>query len=119
MIKILHLSFVFLSVSGFIVRVILAETHPHILKLKTIRIAPHVIDTFLLISGLILVFQGNWLVRSYAWIIAKFAGLFGYIGLGVIAMHQRGPMKWLAFAGALICLAYIGKVAVTKQIGLL
>ncbi|MGZ8195523.1 MAG: SirB2 family protein [Methylosarcina sp.] len=117
MMKILHLSFVILAVSGFIVRVILSETHPRILKLKTVKIAPHVIDTLLLISGLILVFQGNWLSMRYGWIIAKLAGLFGYIGFGVIAMRQRGLMKWLALAAALACLAYIGRVAVTKQIG--
>jgi uncharacterized membrane protein SirB2 len=118
MIKILHLSFVLLSVSGFIVRVILTKTHPRLLKLKTARTVPHVIDTLLLISGLVLVFQGNWLSRPYGWIIAKLAGLFGYIGFGMIAMRQRGPIKWLAFAGALGCLIYISRVAVTKQIGL-
>lgn len=118
MLKILHLSLVLLAVSGFIVRVILSETHPHRLKHKTARILPHIIDTLLLISGLVLVFHGHWLSRPYGWLIAKLIGLFGYIGFGAITMRRRGPVKWLAFAGALGCLAYIGQVAVTKQIGI-
>lgn len=117
MLKILHLSFVLLAVSGFIVRVILSETHPHLLKLKTARIVPHIIDTLLLISGLVLVFHGHWLSRPYAWLIAKLIGLFGYIGFGAITLRRRGSAKWLAFAGALGCLAYIGQVAITKQVG--
>ncbi len=32
-------------------------------------------------------------------------------------MHNRGPLRWLAFAGAMACFAYIGMVAVTKHAG--
>lgn len=115
MIKIFHLSFAFITLFGFIGRVILSETHPRILKQKALKIAPHVIDTLLLVSGIMLIFQGHWLSGEYGWIIAKFAGLFGYIGFGVIAMRSQGKTKWLAFTGAIACFIYIGSVALTKQ----
>jgi len=116
MIKILHLTFVLLSIFSFIGRVILSETHPQILKRKALKIAPHVIDSILLISGITLVFQGQWLQGEYAWIIAKITALLGYIGLGIVVMHNRGTVRWLAFFGAISCFVYICIVAATKNL---
>ncbi len=115
MIKLIHLTFVLLSIFSFVGRVILSETHPAILKQKIFKISPHVIDTLLLISGITLVFQGGWLSMEYGWIIAKIVALVGYICLGVIVMRNRGTVRWLAFAGAIICFIYIALVAVTKN----
>lgn len=115
MIKIIHLTFILLSISSFIGRVILSETHPSILKQKALKIAPHVIDTFLLLSGITLVFQGGWLSSDFGWIIAKIVALIGYISLGVIVMRKRGAIRWLTFLGAIACFIYIGIVAVTKN----
>ena len=115
MIKIFHLTFILLSIFSFVGRVILSETHPAILKQKSLKIAPHVIDTLLLVSGITLVFQGGWLSGEYGWIIAKIVALIGYIGLGVVAMRNRGTVRWIAFVGAMACFVYIGIVAVTKN----
>ena len=115
MIKIFHLTFILLSIFSFVGRVILSETHPAILKQKAFKIAPHVIDTLLLLSGITLVFQGGWLSSDYGWIIAKIVALMGYIGLGVVVMRNRGTTRWLAFVGAMACFVYIGMVAVTKN----
>ena len=115
MIKIFHLTFILLSIFSFVGRVILSETHPAILKRKVFKIAPHVIDTLLLVSGITLVFQGGWLSTEYGWIIAKIVALMGYIGLGVVVMRNRGTTRWLAFVGAMACFVYIGIVAVTKN----
>lgn len=115
MLKIVHISFAFMTLISFVGRIILSETCPKLLERKVLKIAPHVIDTLLLVTGITLVFQGNWLSGQYDWIIAKFAALFGYIGFGVVAMRHRGMVKWLAFAGAIACFIYIGDVAVTKQ----
>ena len=115
MIKTLHLAFILLSVISFVGRVILSETYPAILKQKIVNIAPHVINTFLIISGIALIFQGGWLSISYGWIIAKILVLLIYIGLGIYVLKSQGTAKWLAFTGAMACLVYIGIVAVTKN----
>ncbi|MDD2723954.1 MAG: SirB2 family protein [Methylovulum sp.] len=115
MIKIIHLSFILLSIFSFVGRVILSETHPALLKQPLFKIAPHVIDSLLLLSGIILVFQGSWLSGENAWLVGKVLGLLGYIGLGVVTLRTRGTNRWLAFAGAMACFVYIGIVAVTKN----
>lgn len=115
MIKIFHLSFILLSIFSFVGRVILSETYPALLKQKLLKIAPHVIDSLLLLSGIALVFQGQWLATEYGWIIAKLFALVGYIGLGVVVMRSRGTTRWLAFVGAMACFVFIGIVAVTKN----
>lgn len=107
--------FVALSIISFTGRIIISEIHPSMLTQKWLKIAPHVIDTLLLLSGILLVFIGSWLSADYGWIIAKIVALLGYIGLGVVAMRSHGKQRWLAFAGALLCFVYIAMVAVNKQ----
>ena len=115
MIKTFHLLFILLSIISFVGRVILSETFPSLLKKKIVNIAPHIINTLLIISGIALIFQGDWLSTNYGWIVAKIIALLGYIGLGVVVMRNRGTVRWAAFFGAMACFVYIGIVAVTKN----
>jgi len=115
MIKYIHLTFVLLSILSFVSRVIVSETQPQILKQKLYKIAPHVIDSFLLVSGFALVSQGNWMSIEHGWIIAKLFALFVYIGLGVVVMRTHGSQRWLAFSAAMLCFVYIAIVAATKN----
>ncbi|CAA9892600.1 Invasion protein expression up-regulator SirB [Candidatus Methylobacter favarea] len=115
MIKTFHLGFVLISIFSFTGRIILAEIQPELLKQKALKITPHVIDTLLLASGFMLAIQGHWFSGEYGWIIGKLFGLAAYIGFGVAAMHNQGAVRWLAFAAAIACFAYIGMVAVTKN----
>lgn len=115
MIKLLHLTFVLLAIASFVSRFILSTMHSELLKQKAFKIAPHIIDTLLLLSGITLVFQGQWLAGEYGWIVAKIMALLCYIGLGVFAMRSEGTTRWLAFAGAILCFIYIGIVAVSKN----
>ncbi len=116
MIKFLHLIFVLLSISSFVGRVFLAEKHPEMLEQKWIKIGPHILNGILLLTGITLVFQGSWLSGEYGWIIAKIVALFGYVGLGMVAIKNEGPLRWKAFAGAIACFIYIAAVAASKQI---
>lgn len=115
MIKILHLTFILLSISSFVGRIYLAEKSPEMLEQKWIKIGPHVVNTFLLITGFTLVFQGSWLSAEYGWIVAKLIALVAYVGLGIVAIKSQGELRWKAFAGALACFVYIAVVAVTKN----
>ncbi|MCK4494503.1 MAG: SirB2 family protein [Methylococcales bacterium] len=109
-----HIVFVALSLTSFIVRVLLIPLKPLWLKTKFFKIAPHIIDTFLLLSGLNLVIQNQWLEGDFNWIIAKFIALLIYIGFGVMVMRMKGITRWLAFIGALSFYGYIIAIAVTK-----
>jgi len=113
--KHLHLLFVILTIGSFVARILLAEFKPAILQTKLFKIAPHVIDTILLLSGLGLAISGGWFSGDFAWIINKVVLLVAYVVLGVVAMRSSGMKRWIAFVGALLAFAVIGMVAVTKQ----
>ena len=115
MLKSIHMLFILLSVGSFISRIMLAQFKPDILRAKVLKIAPHVIDTILLLSGIALVFQGNWMAGEYGWIISKLIMLFAYIGFGVMAMRSTGIKRWSAFVLALACFGYIISIAITKH----
>ena len=110
-----HLFFVLASFASFSGRMALAQFKPEILQQKIFKIAPHVIDTLLLLSGVALVFYGNWLERETGWIISKLIVLVVYVILGAIAMRSLGFKRWLAFAGTIGCYVEIMLMAITKQ----
>lgn len=115
MLKHTHLLFVAIVVIVFIARVLIAQFKPELLAAKWMKIAPHVLATVLLLTGVGLVFEGNWLAGDYGWIVAKLIAMFAFIGLGMVAIRAQGDNRWYAFAGALIMVVYIVKVAITKQ----
>jgi len=115
MIKLIHIVFIFSSFISFTGRIALSVFKPSLLQNKLIKIAPHVIDTLLLLSGITLVVQGNWLAGEFGWIISKFILLLAYIGLGVMAMRCNGIKRWIAFAAAVACFISIFIIAITKQ----
>ena len=116
MIKLIHLIFILTSFVSFSGRFALSIFKPDVLQNKFLKIAPHIIDTILLASGVTLVFQGGWLEGEFGWIASKLTLLIGYIVLGVVAMRSMGGAKrWVAFCGALLCYIGIFIIAITKN----
>lgn len=115
MIKFIHLSFVLFALINFVGKFALLQLKPELLSHKMIQTAHHVISVLLILSGIILVFQGGWLSGAYGWIIAKIIVLLGFVGLGVLTMKSEGTTRWAAFAGTIACFVYIAIVAVTKN----
>ena len=115
MIKSIHIIFIFISFASFFSRFALSIFKPELLQKKIIKIAPHIIDTLLLISGVTLVFQGNWLAGDFGWILSKIILLISYILLAVMAMRLKGSKRWFAFAAAVACYVYIFIIAISKH----
>jgi uncharacterized membrane protein SirB2 len=115
MLKSLHVLLAFFSLLSFVGRVLLSEFKPEALQNKLSKIAPHVVDTLLLISAVGLIITNGWMDRDFAWIISKFLLLLAYIALGIMCMHNTGTKRWLMFAGALACFVYIFIIAITKH----
>lgn len=113
--KHLHLLFVTLVIVSFVWRVYLAEKKPEMLAEKWLKILPHALAGGLLLSGIGLVFQGNWLSGNFGWIVAKLFLMFAFIGLGLFTMKHQGQRRWMAFGGALVCFIVIAKIALAKQ----
>ncbi len=116
-IKFLHLLMAALSISGFAVRGYWMLTRSDLLSNRVVRIAPHVIDTVFLLSGIWLAFMLSASTFTQPWLLAKIAGLVAYIIFGTVAL-KRGPtmrVRVVAFVAALLAFAYIVGAALMKS----
>ena len=89
------------------------------LQQRWVRVVPHVVDTLLLTSALVLVFWSAQYPFVQTWLTAKVLALVAYIVLGTIAL-KRGKSKGVrsfALLAALATFAYIVAVAQTRQAG--
>ena len=111
-IKPLHISFVLISYSLFLLRGIWMLRDSPQLQRRWVRILPHVNDTFLLVSGVTLAVITHQSPGSHPWLAAKIAALVVYIGLGTVAFKRRKLWAWLAAQAVFF---YIVAVAVTRH----
>lgn len=110
-----HLMLVAISLSLLILRFVLSLRGSGLLQHKFLKIAPHVVDTLLLLSaiGLMLTIQQYPFVNP--WLTEKLFGVLAYIALGVMAFKGRTTtLRVFAFVGALGWLVLVVKVAITK-----
>ena len=116
-IKHLHILCALLSGSFFLLRGIWMLAGSPLLQRRWVRVAPHLIDTLLLSSALVMVFWSGQYPFVQPWLTAKVLALTLYIILGAIAL-KRGKSRGAriqAFAAALAVFAYIVAVALSKQ----
>lgn len=120
--KLVHQSTVALSVSGFAARGIGSLAGAAWMRHRIHRIWPHLVDTLLLGSALVMA----WLLRlnplTTPWLLAKIIGLLVYIGLGMVALRASRPLpvRFGAWLAALGVFGWIVSVAITKDaLGLL
>lgn len=116
-VKHLHILCAALSGSFFLLRGIWMLAGSPLLQRRWVRVAPHLIDTLLLSSALVMVFWSAQYPFVQHWLTAKVLALTLYIILGAIAL-KRGKSRGAriqAFAAALAVFAYIVSVALSKQ----
>jgi uncharacterized membrane protein SirB2 len=108
-----HVGAVIITATFFIVRGIWMLQESALLQHPFVRIAPHVNDTVLFVSALVLATMVGQYPFVTGWLTAKVLGLVVYIVLGHIALRrgQTRTQRSMAFAGALGVLAYILAVA--------
>lgn len=118
MLYLIHVTAVTLSGLLFLARGVAIYTGMAWVEARWVRIAPHVVDTVLLVSALALAWQTSQYPFVQAWLTAKVIGLIGYIGLGVMAFRVlRGrPAGLAAFVAALLLFAWLVGVAHTRQV---
>ena len=116
-IKHLHITFAVLSGSFFLLRGVWMLLDSPVLQRRWVKVVPHVVDTLLLTSALVLVFWSGQYPFVLNWLTAKVLALVAYIVLGTIALKRgktRG-VRTLALLAALATFAYIVAVALTRQ----
>jgi uncharacterized membrane protein SirB2 len=116
-IKFVHVVCAVLSGSGFFVRGILMLRESSYLQTRALKITPHVVDTLLLLSAIILASQWGWAALQMPWLLAKIIALLLYIVLGVVALRagRSKPVRVAAWLAAMLVFAYIVAVAVSKS----
>jgi uncharacterized membrane protein SirB2 len=115
--KHLHILFAVLSITGFVVRGVLAIQASPLLQRPWLRGLPHINDTLLFAAGVALAFLTHQIPFVDAWITAKLAAVLLYIVLGFLALRRTLPAKLRLASGfgALAVVAYIVGVALTKN----
>ncbi|MBL4296021.1 SirB2 family protein [Vibrio fluvialis] len=113
-----HLLTIGLSALMLSVRYVLMMMDSELRQHKFLKVFPHIVDTFLLLSGIGLIFVTGFVPFTAAapWMTDKLTSVLAYIALGFFALKlgRNKLLRTFAFFGALGWLAIAGKIAVTK-----
>jgi len=115
--KLVHVSAVYLSGAGFVLRGAWMLRDSSLLRARLTRILPHIVDTVLLGSAILLALRIYQYPFVHGWLTAKVLALLLYIVLGTIAL-KRGRTRRIRIVSFVLALAtffYILAVAVTRN----
>lgn len=115
--KYVHVACAVVSITGFFLRGVLMLTESPLPRRRFLNVAPHVVDTVLLVSAVALSIQLRQYPFAHGWVTAKVVALVAYILLGTVAL-KRGRTKTVravAYVLALLVFAYIVSVALTRS----
>ena len=117
--KSVHAGSAFASLTLFVTRGAWMMSAPERLQQRWVKVVPHVVDTVLLASAIVLVWQLGGLVplKTQSWLVAKIVALLAYVVLGSIAL-KRGrtrAIRLVAFFAAIAVFGYIVSVAIEKS----
>jgi uncharacterized membrane protein SirB2 len=117
-IKTIHLAAVLLSFCGFVLRTGWMLADSPMLSKRWVKVLPHIIDTVLLISALVLVYLMSLPLLQSDWLLAKIIALLVYIVLGTMALKRaRTKAQRLLFSVlAILVFLYIVSVALSKSV---
>ncbi|MGC1519323.1 MAG: SirB2 family protein [Azonexus sp.] len=115
--KHLHVTCVVLSGLGFALRGWWMLNDSPLLRARLTRVVPHVVDTLLLGSALVMAWQSGQYPFAQGWLTAKFFGLLAYILCGTMALKRARTKgrRVMFLVLALLAYAYIVGVALTRN----
>jgi uncharacterized membrane protein SirB2 len=117
-IKTIHVTCVVLSFAGFFIRGIWMLRESTLLRQRWVKTTPHIIDTLLLVSAIILAVQMRLSPLEQPWLMAKIIALLVYIGAGMIALRfgRNKTERLYAWLFGLATILYIVSVATSKSV---
>lgn len=106
-----------LSFTLFLLRGVWMLRDSTLLNQRWVRIAPHAVDTLLLVSAIFLAWKLDISPLSTPWLAAKIVALLLYIGIGTIALKygRTKRMRLVAWLSAQMVFLYIVCVAFTHN----
>jgi len=116
--KTIHVVSVILSITGYVIRGVWVIRESSWLQNKWVRVLPHIIDTTLLVSAILLTLQIRQYPFVHGWLTAKVLALVAYIVIGAIGLKygRTRKIRVTAWLGAIAIFLYIVLVAVTRQV---
>ena len=117
LIKYIHLISAALSFGGFVLRGVWMLRESPLLGHKLTRVLPHIVDTVLLGSAILLALNIHQYPGVHGWLTAKVLALLAYIVLGSIAL-KRGRSRRIrvaAWLASMLVFLYIVLVALTRS----
>ncbi len=115
--KAIHVFCAYTTGIGFLLRGIIIILQSPLKQHRVTKTLPHIIDTCLLISGLLMVF--NWAISpaTMPWLLAKLIALLFYIffGLVMIRWGTTESRRWIGLIGGLLMYVYIVGAAHSKS----
>jgi len=117
MIKLIHMSTAFISISFFLIRGFWVFNNSSMMSKKWVKILPHVNDTVLLITATLLALSVQQYPFVDGWLTAKFTALIIYIVFGMFALKRAKEMKnkVVFFVLTLVTFSYIVGVALNRS----
>lgn len=114
LIKHLHVTAAALSIIFFIIRAYWSVTENGLLQKKAVKIAPHIIDTVLLVAAILLsMMLGP--AAAQPWVLTKIVLLIVYIGVGTIAIKRGRTPASRAVAAIIAVMIFIYIVGVALR----
>ena len=117
MFKHLHITLAVISISFFTLRFAWLMVNSEQLNRKWLKIAPHSIDTLLLVIGAIMVVQLAINLFEQVWLAEKLLALTAYIFTGVYTLKfaKNCTMQIFGYLGAMGWVILVFRIAVTKE----
>jgi len=117
LLKHVHMTLAALSGTLFLVRGLWMLADSPMRQRAWVKSAPHLVDSLLLATAIILAWWSGQSPAANPWLTAKVAALVAYILLGSLALKygKTRLVRLLAFVAALACFGYIVATAVTKN----
>lgn len=115
--KHLHMTLAALSGSLFLLRGVWMLADSPMRARAWVRSVPHLIDSLLLATAIMLAWWSRQWPGENPWLTAKVAALIAYILLGSLALKygKTRLVRGAAFIAALACFGYIVATALTKN----
>ena len=119
MIKLIHMSTAFISITFFMVRGFWVFNNAEMINKKWVKIVPHINDTILLVTAIILAVGIQQYPFTHDWLTAKFIALLLYIVFGTFALKRAKKIKnkIIFLILSLLIFSYIIGVALTRTAG--
>lgn len=113
----IHMTLAVLSISLFTLRFIWTLANSTKLQAKWVKITPHIIDTLLLIIGVVMAVQYSINPIEQLWLGEKLLAVFAYIFTGyfTLKLARNKPMQIIGYLGAMGWVMLIVRLAMTRE----